>query len=247
MKQVLIAFVILLSTASLFAQTERSLVRKGNKLYKQAEYYDAAVSYQKAVDENPKSDKAVYNLGNAYYQQQNFEEALQHYGHVGERTHNPKLESKSLYNAGNSLLSQEKYAESIPYFKQALRRNPSDEDARYNLAYAMAKMTEQQNQSEENQQGENEDKEQQEQDQQSGDQNEDEQDDQQDNQDQQQQNQDEQSSSQDKSQPDQQPQLSKEDAERMLQALTEEEKKTLENLQNQQMKQLKGVNKEKDW
>lgn len=104
----------------LFAQAERSLIRKGNQQFKDGNYDAAVIAYQKAVEQNARNDKAMFNLGNAHYQQQNYEQALQHFDQTAQMSHNANLENKTLYNAGNALMSQEKYAESIPYFQQAL-------------------------------------------------------------------------------------------------------------------------------
>ena len=64
------------SFAQIHAQgQERKLIRQGNKLYDEGNFTEAEVSFRKAIDVNPTSDKANYNLGNARYQQQNFEDA----------------------------------------------------------------------------------------------------------------------------------------------------------------------------
>ena len=153
-------------------------------------------------------------------------------------TKDPIEQSKAYYNLGNSYLKSEKYQESVDAYKMALRQNPKDDDARYNLAYALAKLKAQQqknNQQNKNQQNKNEqNKDQQKKDQQ-----------QQKNQDQkkdQQQKQDQQQQEQKKSS---QLKISKEEAERMLQALKNQEQK----LQKKNAKKFDatGGKPEKEW
>ncbi|MBS4060859.1 MAG: tetratricopeptide repeat protein [Bacteroidetes bacterium] len=239
-------FVIILLSAlfsfQAFSQSEKGLIRKGNKQYKEGAFDKAEVDYQKATEQNPRSDKAFFNLGNARYQQQSFEDATNHFSRVAEMSNNPKMEAKALFNAGNSLMSQEKYAESIPMFKQALRLDPDDEEARYNLSYAMWKMQQQEQQQDQNQdqnkdQNQDDQKDQEKQDEQSQDQQDNEQ----------QQNEQNDEKSDQKQQQSQQPQMSKEDAERMLQALTGEEKKTLEKLNENRVKTGPRSVRDKDW
>lgn len=242
MKKILIFIAIVLVSSVLQAQKERQLIREGNKFYEEGKFSEAEISYQKATDVNPVSDKATYNLGNARYQQNNYEDATNHFKRAAEMSMNPKIEAKALYNAGNSLMSQEKYDESIPLFKQALRLNPDDADARYNLAYAQWKLKQQQQQDQQNKdQNKDQDKDQKE-DQQKQDQEKDQKNDQQDKKEQDQQKQDQKQDQQQNPQ-----QLSKEEAERMLQALTGEEKKTLEKLNEKKVKAASRVSKEKDW
>ena len=245
MKKYVVLLMFFIGHVLVFGQAERTYVRKGNKQFKEEKYDEASVNYQKAIDKNPTNDKAGYNLGNALYQQQNFQEAEKQFSNVADMTRNSNLESRANYNTGNALMSQGKYAESIPFYKNALRLNPHDEDARYNLSYAMLKIQEQKEQQEQNKQDQqDQQKDQQDQQQDNNDQKQDQQDQEQSEQDQQQDQRDDEGQQQ---QSTHQPQLSKEDAERMLQALTGEEKNTLEKLQEQKVKAAVRGSKEKDW
>lgn len=242
MNKIVLILWMLSLTVPMLAQSEKRLVRQGNKLYQQGEFEKAAAIFQQATDKNPVNEKAGFNLGNALYQQKDYENATQKFKRIAEMSNDKQRESRALYNAGNSLMGLESFSESIPLFKQALRLNPNDEDARYNLAYARRMLQQQQDQ-QNNQQGNDDQK-------QKDDQNKDQQGDNKD--DKQQQQQDNQQQTKDKEQQQQQqqqqqPQLSKEEAERMLQALTGEEKKTLEKLNEKRMAPARGVLREKDW
>ena len=44
------------------------------------------------------------------------------------------------YNIGNTYMQEQKWEDAVNAYKQALRNNPQDEAAKYNLSYALAMM-----------------------------------------------------------------------------------------------------------
>lgn len=220
----------------LFAQEEKSFVRKGNKAYEKGDYESAASEYRKGVEKNAYSYEANFNLGNALYKQGEFESAASQFDLLRQSGMEPKQLARAYHNLGNSFLEQKKYAESVQAFKEALRKNPADADTRYNLVYAMEKLKEQQqNQQNQDNQDNQENQDQQDQNQQDS-QNQEGEDQQQENQEQQdgqegEQNQQEQEQQQQQNKKEQQGQqgqqgeqqkpneLSRKEAERILQAL----------------------------
>ena len=60
----------LLCTPQAKAQTDRQLIRNGNKLFRQQNYAKAEIEYRKALSKNPRNTQAMYNLGCALMQQQ---------------------------------------------------------------------------------------------------------------------------------------------------------------------------------
>jgi tetratricopeptide (TPR) repeat protein len=233
----LIVFVFVHSIV--FSQSANSTIRRGNNAYNNKKYKDAEIDYKSAVEKDAKSFAGNYNLGNSYYKQDNMDEASKQYMQAAGVTKDPVEQGKAYYNLGNTYLKSEKYQESVDAYKMALRQNPNDEDARYNLAYALAKLKAQQNknnQKNKNQQNKDQKKDQQQQQQQQQNKNQDQKKDQQQKQDQQQQQQQKKSA---------QPKISKEEAERMLQALKNQEQK----LQKKNAKKFDaaGGNPEKDW
>jgi tetratricopeptide (TPR) repeat protein len=214
------------------SQNANSTIRRGNDAYNNKKFKDAEIDYKSAVTKDAKSFAGNYNLGNAYYKQENLEEAGKQYMQSAGTTKDAVEQSKAYYNLGNTYLKQEKYQESVDAYKMALRQNPKDEDARYNLAYALTKLKAQQQKN--NQQDKNKQNKNQQQQQQQQNKNQDQKKDQQ--QQQQQQQQKQQASK---------PKISKEEAERMLQALKNQEQK----LQKKNPKKFDaaGGNPEKDW
>ena len=186
------------------AQTDKGLIRHGNNEFKNGNFSEAEVNYRKSLDKEY-SPKAQFNLGDALYEQKNYEDAEKNFSEVTERNVSKEIESDAYYNLGNTYMAQEKYAEAFDSYKKSLKTNPKNEDARYNLEYARWKMIQQQQQQQQNQQQE-----------------------------QQQQQQ-------------QQQQMSKEDAERMLKALENQEKKTMEDINDKKAAQMQKRKSQKDW
>jgi tetratricopeptide (TPR) repeat protein len=245
-----LVYVLVIFTSTLYAQKENKHIRSGNDKYYEENYKDAEVDYMRALEKNPESLKGQYNLGGALYKQENYEDATKLFSNIAAQDIAPEKKAQSFYNLGNSYLKAQKLDEAIASYKNSLRYDPDDLDAKYNLEYAK-KMKQQQQEQQQNQdqnkdQEDKEDKQdQQKQDQQQ--QNEDQQE-QKDNQDQQQQDQQQNKQDQQNQQQQQQPQqISKQDAERMLEALKNDENKTLEKVKLQKVQAQKAKSSEKDW
>ncbi|MDE6439169.1 MAG: tetratricopeptide repeat protein, partial [Muribaculaceae bacterium] len=163
---------------------ERNFIKEGNELYGKQRYAEAEVAYKKALQENPDNATAQFNLASSYLKQRGEDIANKNDSLV--RTADAMLakvasapdralQESASYDRGNVAYKAEDYASAIEQYKNALRRNPDNDQARENLRLAQLKKQEQ------DQQNQNQD---QNQDQQNKDQNQDKQDKQQ-NQDQQ--------------------------------------------------------------
>ena len=124
-------------------QKEQSLLYKGNELYKLQQYSLAAEQYQKAADINAKNSTTLFNLGNALYKTKNVEGAEKVYTEAAENTRQPGAKSRAYYNKGVSLSKQKKLQESITAYKQTLRLNSTDQQARENLQKALNELKKQ--------------------------------------------------------------------------------------------------------
>jgi tetratricopeptide (TPR) repeat protein len=227
---------ILLSCVSLvFAQQERADIRRGNKQYNDSNYTEAEVHYRRGLDINDHSFEAHYNLGDALFRQGKYPEALEQYTQAEKAlaTNDKVSEAKrkeqladTYHNMGNALYAQQQYDKAVAAYQQSLRRNPKDNDTRYNLVKAMQQLQQQQQQQQQNQ-----------------DQNQ--QQEQQNDSTQQQQPQEQQQQEQQQQQQQQnEDQMDKETAEQILQALEQDEQETQEKLQRQQGKKRRV---EKEW
>lgn len=219
-KVILTLFCLLTFTALLNGQTDKQYIRQGNRNYNKNNYSGSEILYRKAIDRNENTSDAIFNIGDALYKQEKYEDAgkqfLEHLNRSEDRT----KKSTSLYNLGNSLLMADKVKESIDAYKGSLKMNPDNMEAKYNLAYAQDLLKQQQEQQQQQQQQQDQNQDQDKNDQK-------EQDKDQEGDDEQKQN-----SPQDNQQKDQkegqQGNISKEDAERLLNALANDEKKVQE-------------------
>jgi tetratricopeptide (TPR) repeat protein len=128
------------------AAQERKLVRKGNALYQQKKYDEAAKAYQQALQKQPGFLPGMFNLGDALMQQKKYDAARQVLDKAAQNAKMPDAKADARYNIGNSYMSEQKWQEAVDAYKQALRNNPQDADAKYNLSYALAKLRQQQQQ-----------------------------------------------------------------------------------------------------
>jgi len=233
---VIICFVTLFSGLQVNAQSTRSLVNEGVKLYNDQKFADAEVNFKKGTEITPNSFEAKFNLGDTYYKQQRYDEAMQSYQSAMTDAKNDLDKSKIYYNVGNSLLKSQKIKESIGAYKEALKLNPDDQQAKYNLSYALNQLkNKDQNQNQDQNKDQNKDQK---------DQNKNQQDQNKQNQDPQKKDQQQQDQQQQQSQEQKEQELTKKEAEKILNALKENEK----DLQKQ-LRRVKGqrVKTEKDW
>lgn len=222
--------VLLLMASTSFAQkAERDFIRKGNRQFKDSVYVDAEVNYRKALDTNPKSTIAMFNLGNTLAQQNKLQEAMEQYVGATKIEKDKSNLAQIYHNMGVIFHSQKDYAKAVEAYKQSLRNNPKDDETRYNLALAQ-KMLQDQQQNEQNQ-----DQNQQQQNQQQNQQ-----------QDQNQQDQQQNQQDQQQQQPDQKDnRMSKENAEQLLKSVMQDEKDVQDKVKKKQV--LQGTRLEKDW
>ena len=214
-----------------FAQekTDRDYLRSGNKLYNDSLFIKAEVDYRKALEINPKSTDAMFNLANALLMQQKAKEAMEQYESVSKIEKDKEKLAQIYHNMGVILQSSKQLPQCIEAYKESLRNNPKDDETRYNLALAQKQLKDQQ----QNQQNQDQQQQQQEQKEDKQDQNKD----------QQEQNQDQQQ------QPQQQQQnkneMSKENAQQLLNAVMQDEKNVQDKVKKQI--QIQGKKLEKDW
>ena len=125
-------------------KTDRDFLRSGNKLYKDSLFVKAEVDYRKALELNPKSADAMYNLGNALLMQQKGKEAMEQFT-AASKIEKDKMKLAQIYhNMGVILQSSKQLPQCIEAYKESLRNNPKDNETRYNLALAQKQLKDQQ-------------------------------------------------------------------------------------------------------
>lgn len=120
--------------AAVSAQNDRQLIREGNRLYRQKQYAQAEVLYRKAIAKKADNPQAVYNLGCALMMQQKDSAAIVQYENATKLEKNKLRQSKAWHNIGVMCQSHKMYGEAIKAYEQSLRFNPADDETRYNLA-----------------------------------------------------------------------------------------------------------------
>ena len=230
----LIFILLLVACFQGIAQEDKKYIRKGNNLYEKEDFVGAEENYLKALEKNNQSTKADFNLGDAFYKQKKFAEAAQQFQKVAEKTTDKELKANAYHNLGNSLLQAEKYQESVNAYKQSLKINPTDNETRYNLAYAKKMLQQQQENKDKDKDKKDENKKEDKKDQEKKDQeNKDKSD-------------EKKEGDKDKEQQPQPNQLSKQEAKQMLDALNNQEKKVQAKLKKKKENTQK-LNIEKDW
>ena len=227
----ILSLLLTASAGQILAQqkTDRDYLRSGNKLYNDSLFIKAEVDYRKALEINPKSTDAMFNLANALLMQQKAQEAMEQYQSVSKIEKDKEKLAQIYHNMGVMLQSAKQLPQCIEAYKESLRNNPKDDETRYNLALAQKQLKDQQ----QNQQ--NQDQQQQEQKEDKQDQNKDQQE--QEQKDQQQQNQQQQQQNKNE--------MSKENAEQLLNAVMQDEKNVQDKVKKQI--QIQGKKLEKDW
>ena len=227
-----LAFVIgQLSVAPAFAQDNMSArrhVKQGNKQFQKRDFNEAETSYRKALEKNKENPQALYNLGNALLAQGQDTTAIKFFEQAAKVEKNPLRQSQSFHNLGTILQGRRMFGEAIEQYKQALRLNPNDDDARYNLVLCKHQL---ENQPNNQQQGDNKNQDGQKEKQE---------------QEQQQQQQQKQQQQEQQKQQEQKPEMSKENAEQLLNAAMQQEKQTQKRMKEAQ-KQPQRRQVEKNW
>lgn len=248
-KKIFLLSAIFCGTLSGVAQTktEGDYIRSGNKFYADSLYEKAEIEYRKALEINPKSTDAMYNLGNALFNQipqsqEKGKEAMEQYATAAKLESDKAKLAHINHNLGTLLYMAQQYPQSVEAYKESLRNNPNDNETRYNLAKAMYMLKQQQEQQQDQQQDQQQE---QQQDQQQEQQQDQQQEQQQQDQQEQQQNQEQQQEQQQQSQQDEE-QISKENAEQILNALMQDEK-DIQEKQKKMMQQHQGKTLDKDW
>lgn len=138
MKKLHSYFTFLLLICPVFVHAQKRLVNKGNKLYEQKKYKEASATYQQALKNNPNYTPGLFNLGNSLYQQKNYDASRKIMNNTAKLSKDKNVKADAHYNVGNTYMQEQKWDEAIEAYKQALRNNPQDEAAKYNLSYALA-------------------------------------------------------------------------------------------------------------
>ena len=221
------AVCLLLFSLAAFSQTDRDYIRRGNRLMRDSVYDKAQVEYQKAIEKDNTNPISHYNLGNALLYQNKAEDAMKEYETAARLEKDKGRLAQIYHNMGVILQSAKQFDKAVACYRNSLRNDPTNDETRYNYALSLFQLKKNQGgQDNQDQQtddpGQDEKKEQEQQ--------------------QQKQEQDKKDEQQQQPQPEQ---MSRENAEQMLNAAMQDEKATQEKIQKaQQKRQQKQLQKQ---
>lgn len=219
--------ILLIFSLSAAAQTDRDFIRRGNRLMRDSVYDKAQVQYQKAIEKDNTNPISHFNLGNALLYQNKAEDAMKEYETAARLEKDKGRLAQIYHNMGVVLQAAKQFDKAVACYRNSLRNDPTNDETRYNYALSLFQLKKNQG-GQDNQDQQKDDK----------------------GQDEKQEKQQEQQKQQDKKDEQQQPQpqqdqMSRENAEQMLNAAMQDEKATQEKIQQaQQKRQQKKLQKQ---
>lgn len=148
----------------LSTKSERNAIVEGNQYFHDGKFSDAEAAYKKALTDNPNSQMAAFNLATTFLRQapelkndsfpnpqqqggdgkepqlsQQLNSAIEILQNLAQNSPNPAIVSLAAYDLGNIAYRQQNYPQAIECYKEALRKQPKFNDARYNLRMAQLK------------------------------------------------------------------------------------------------------------
>ena len=219
--------ILLIFSLSAMAQTDRDFIRRGNRLMRDSVYDKAQVQYQKAIEKDNTNPISHFNLGNALLYQNKAEDAMKEYETAARLEKDKGRLAQIYHNMGVVLQAAKQFDKAVACYRNSLRNDPTNDETRYNYALSLFQLKKNQG-GQDNQDQQKDDK----------------------GQDEKKEKQQEQQKQQDKKDEQQQPQpqqdqMSRENAEQMLNAAMQDEKATQEKIQQaQQKRQQKQLQKQ---
>lgn len=215
-----------------FAQNDRQFIREGNRLFRQQNYVKAETAYRKALSKNSRNTQAMYNLGCALMMQKKDSLGIKWLEQAAQEEKIPMRRAKAYHNMGVICQGHQLFSEAIEAYKSSLRINPKDDETRYNLVLCQRQLKNSPNKDNKNKNQKDKDKNKNDKNKQKN----------------QQDKQDNQKDKQDKQQNQPQPkeQMSKENAEQLLNAAMQEEQATKQRLKSK-MQRPQRKTLEKNW
>ena len=158
LRNTLLLIMLLLAFQGATAQTDRKLIRQGNRQFRNQHYEEAEATYRKASAANAQNPEAQYNLGCALMAQQKDSMAMKCFQNSAQLHTDKQRKAQAYHNMGVILQQKNQFGEAAEAYKAALRNNPKDNETRYNLALCLKQMKNQPKQNQNQKKDENKDK-----------------------------------------------------------------------------------------
>lgn len=138
------------------AQWIKSDVRRAGKLYKKGNYAAASAEYRRALLKDSLYAKASFGLANSAYQEGHYDQAKSYLERLAGTEQLPQRQQADvLHNLGNVAMKQKDYRAAVEAYEESLIRNPQNEATRYNLVLAQRLLKQQEQQQKDNKQQQN--------------------------------------------------------------------------------------------
>lgn len=142
----LLFFAIFFNSPITSAKSVYGYFKEGKEFYDKKNYKEALNTFLQGQVENPEDIRLKYNVSNTQYKNKNYDEAIKGYLDVANKSKEASLKplkERAYYNTGNCFYRKEKLNESAEYYKKALELDPNDKDARHNLEIVLEKLKKQ--------------------------------------------------------------------------------------------------------
>lgn len=146
-----ITILFFLFATALTAQQANNYIQKGNDAYRKNDFSTAIENYKNALRKEPENNTARFNLANALQKQNETKEAKKDYNEVIAKAGANSLKAESNYNKGLAFIKEKDLVQAVSSFKESLKENPTDDDARENLQKALNELKQQQQSQPQNQ------------------------------------------------------------------------------------------------
>ena len=145
-KTMLIFFLFMIVSIQTSAQNDRQLIREGNRAFRSGKIAEAETAYRKATTANPANSEAHYNLGCVLLKQKNDKAAETEFSQAATLSKDKQQQSKAHYNLGFIEQQRHNYQEAIKHYENSLKLNPKDDDALVNREICKRQLKKQQQQ-----------------------------------------------------------------------------------------------------
>lgn len=153
MKKIGLSLLLLVGCTALLQAGVRGQLRQGGKLYQDEKYGSAINAYQQILKNNPQNQRALFNMGDAYYRLNEYTQAQESYKQAASLPGD--YAQSAQYNLGNAYYKAGDKEKAIEAYKKAILQDPQDKQAIHNLQLIIQEKQNNQDKNKNNNQNQN--------------------------------------------------------------------------------------------